>query len=101
MEDSDRLARMRQLAYESSDELIEEKGVVGVLLYGSTVPGKIHERNDVDIVVVYESHDDWYRLKEEKVVNGLKVDIPRIKHGNRQTLEILINEETFYYLRSF
>jgi len=73
----ERLRKMRQLAHKLSDDLVREKYVVGVLLYGSVASGKIHERSDLDIATIYDASDDAYPLREEKIVEGFKADIWR------------------------
>ena len=73
----ERLGKMRHLADKLSDDLFKEKRVLGVLLYGSIVSGKIHEKSDIDIATIYDASDDTYPLREEKVIEGFKVDIWR------------------------
>ncbi len=77
MENSERLKKMRRLAYRLSNDLINEKYAIGVLLYGSVVSGKIHGKSDIDIATIYDGDGDAYPLHEEKVLESIKLDIYR------------------------
>lgn len=77
MWNGERLRKMRKLAYKLSNDLINEKNAIGVLLYGSIVSGRIHERSDVDIATIYDADESTYPLREEKFLEGIRVDIWR------------------------
>jgi len=80
--ENERPKKMHDLAYRLSNDLINEKCTIGVVLYGSMVSGKIHEGSDIDIATIYDAKDGAYPLHEQKVLEGIKLDIYRYPIGN-------------------
>lgn len=73
-----RLQQMRSLALNLCDNLIQEKFAIGAFLFGSVVTGKIHEKSDVDLAIVYDTDISNMREgKEERIINDIRFEVWR------------------------
>ncbi|MCS7364610.1 MAG: nucleotidyltransferase domain-containing protein [archaeon GB-1867-035] len=62
---------MRKIAVKLSKEFSSNPSVIGILLSGSVALGKVHEKSDIDLIVI---HDGSFR-KDVKFIEGFKVEI--------------------------
>jgi len=78
MNKEQKLQQMRNLALSLCKNLMQEEHAIGALLFGSVVSGKIHEKSDLDLAIVYNIDAPNMREgKEERRVNEVNVEIWR------------------------
>lgn len=69
------LASMRRIAEKISKKLKEDNDVVGVILTGSVVTGRIHEESDIDLIVVTNFLRNQLPPHRIQEVEGFHVEI--------------------------
>ena len=69
---------MQKIAVSLCLELVNEPHVLGILIFGSAATGKIHEKSDLDIAVIYDLEPDKMKQgKEEREIQNIRVEVWR------------------------
>ena len=94
----------RETVEDYVEEMKDVEGIRAILLYGSRVEGRVHERSDWDICLVAPDRDSWEVVKDAWQVTGAReeVDIHTFKELTLQIKKRIIdNHEVLWKEEGF
>jgi len=89
---SPQLTRMRSVAEKISKEIVESGNIVGVVLVGSVSSGDIHEKSDIDLIVIHRTPQKQLPSSQFREFEGLMIEI---HHNSVEHLEHTFDDEQY------
>lgn len=83
---------MRSVAEKISKEIVDSGNIVGVVLVGSVSSGDIHEKSDIDLIVVHSAPQKQLPSSQFQEFEGLMIEI---HHNSVEHLEHTFDDEQY------